>query len=76
MHMISCPPGQHNSPSTPNFHQTPPHHFYSICIIIAMADALNKWNHAEFVPLPARERERERYPRGSRISSPCIKWGA
>lgn len=24
-----------------------------------MADALNKWNHAEFVPLPARERERD-----------------
>ena len=31
---------------------------YSICnrnsLLFAMADALNKWNHADFVPLPAR----------------------
>ena len=44
---------------------------YSICnrnsLLFAMADALNKWNHADFVPLPAR------YLRC--IPHPCIKWG-
>ena len=44
---------------------------YSICnrnsLLFAMADALNKWNHADFVPLPAR------YLRC--IPHHCIKWG-